>query len=232
MIKIVIDEVSEPMPGAYHAKIIPSDVRMIGLCDSVSEDQSMIHIKNSVYNPVKKTLEFLPMEAEVSRIGEKEDCILLDLPLFQKGLDKEKKGVSKTANKKAPEINKSITLIANNAGDKIFLNNLPDYLYPLGSKFLKEIRNHYRGHLQYMQPSSKYVESPDNFWTVKIQPRDRSLRVTVRGRPESFPMRLRKNLDIKNDMGSYSNFKVMGQDQVKEVIEVIKIAARTRKFRY
>ena len=123
-------------------------------------------------------------------------------------------------------------MIANNAGDKKFLNNLPDYLYPLGSKFLKEIRNQYRGHLQYMPVSSKYVERPDNFWTVKIQPRDRSLRVTVRGRPESFPMGLRKNLDIKNDMGSYSNFKVMGQDQLKEAIEVIKIAARTRKVRY
>ena len=138
----------------------------------------------------------------------------------------------KTANKKAPKINTSINSIANNTGDKKFLNNLPDYLYPLGSKFLKEIRNQYRGHLQYMPVSSKYVERPDNFWTVKIQPRDRSLRVTVRGRPESFPMGLRKNLDIKNDMGSYSNFKVMGQDQLKEAIEVIKIAAVTRKVRY
>ena len=61
MIKIVIDEVSEPYPGAYRTKITPSDVRMIGLCDSVSEDKSIIHIKNSVYSPGKKTLQFLPV---------------------------------------------------------------------------------------------------------------------------------------------------------------------------
>jgi len=253
MIKIVIDEVSEPHPGAYRTKINPSDVRMIGLCDNLSEEQTLIFIKNSVYNQVKKTLQFLPMETEVLRIGEKEDALLLDIQLFQKYLDtpamadksipflgemfppkpyKEEKGVSKTANKKAPKINASINSIVNNAGDKKFLNNLPDYLYPLGSKFLNGIRNQYRGHLEYKPISSKYVERPDNFWTVKIQPRDCSLRVTVRGRPESFPTRLIKRLEIKNDMGSYSNFKVMSEDHLKEAIEVIKISARTRKVRY
>ena len=250
MIKIVIDEVSEPHPGAYRTKINPSDVRMIGLCDNLSEEQTLIFIKNSVYNQVKKTLQFSPMETEVLRIGENEDALLLNIKLFQKYLDKglvvegglvelfppnhykEEKGVSKTANKKAPKINASINSIVNNAGDKKFLNNLPDYLYPLGSKFLNGIRNQYRGHLEYKPISSKYVERPDNFWTVKIQPRDCSLRVTVRGRPESFPTRLIKRLEIKNDMGSYSNFKVMSEDHLKEAIEVIKISARTRKVRY
>jgi len=250
MIKIVIDEVSESYPGAYRTKINPSDVRMIGLCDNLSEEQTLIFIKNSVYNQEKKTLQFSPMETEVLRIGENEDALLLNIKLFQKYLDKglvvegflgelfppnhykEEKGVSKTANKKAPKINTSINSIVNNAGDKKFLNNLPDYLYPLGSKFLNGIRNQYRGHLEYKPVSSKYVERPDNFWTVKIQPRDCSLRVTVRGRPESFPPRLIKKLEIKNDMGSYSNFKVMSEDHLKEAIEVIKISARTRKVRY
>ena len=53
--------------------------------------------------------------------------------------------------------------------------------------------------------------------------RDRSLRVIVKGRPESFgkvPC-----VELKPDMGSYSSFKINSNDQVAGALKIIRHAS-------
>ena len=104
-------------------------------------------------------------------------------------------------------------------GDDKFIDALTFELKDLGHLLLSEVRNHYNGSLVYKAISNKYVESPDNFWSVKIQPRDKSLSITVRGTPEIFGEFLL--LKVKSDRAGYSRFKISTESQIKEAVSVI-----------
>ncbi|NIT13533.1 MAG: hypothetical protein GWN14_25100 [candidate division Zixibacteria bacterium] len=114
-------------------------------------------------------------------------------------------------------------------GDEQFIHDLPTELLEIGKKLLYEIRQFNKhGILKFHEKSKKYVESPDNFWTVRIQKKDKSLRITVKGAPESFkalPKDILKH--IKPDMGTYSAFKMSTREEdldIDSAIQVIKFA--------
>jgi hypothetical protein len=109
-------------------------------------------------------------------------------------------------------------------GDDFFLASLPSSLVPLGEQLLAEVRRRWPGELQHHPTSKRFVESPDNFWTVKIQPRDRSLRITVRGEPSRLGAH--GSLDIKRDQNGYSTFKVSRIDEVASVISLLSCVRR------
>jgi hypothetical protein len=108
-------------------------------------------------------------------------------------------------------------------GDSLFVQTLPPDLRELGLALLQSIRKQFPGSLVFHPRSGKFVESPDNFWTVRIQPRDRSLRITVRGTPQGFSKT--QLLELKPDMGTYSSFKVSAARQVSEALQVIREAS-------
>jgi hypothetical protein len=105
-----------------------------------------------------------------------------------------------------------------NSGDVLFDAELPNYLRELGARLLSEVRTRWTGSLE-KKPSGRFVEHPDNYWTVKIQPRDRSLALTVRGGPEQFEEFT--SLDIKADRTGYSRFKVHTVAELPQVIELL-----------
>jgi hypothetical protein len=113
----------------------------------------------------------------------------------------------------------------NMPGDQRFLSDLrsagPD-LYQIGSRLLTGVRSKRPGHLSCTP--SRYVETPDNFWAVKIQPRARSLAITVRGEPKQFS--LASGLKIVPDRGSYSRFTISSPSQVDAAVAAIMRARR------
>jgi len=109
-------------------------------------------------------------------------------------------------------------------GDALFLSQLTPELTQLGISLLQFVRADSPGPLVFHPRSSKYVESPDNYWTVRIQPRDRSLRITVRGIPSRFSNV--STIELKPDMGTYSAFKIWRDEQLKEAVQVIREASR------
>ncbi|GAA2164778.1 hypothetical protein GCM10009845_21020 [Pedococcus bigeumensis] len=68
------------------------------------------------------------------------------------------------------------------------------------------------------------METPDNFWTVKIQPRDASLRITLRGEASKFPPL--PALDLKDDRNGYSTFKVRTMADVPTAISLLERSLR------
>ncbi len=101
--------------------------------------------------------------------------------------------------------------------DARFINELPFELTQLGKQFLLRIRQFHNGKLIYHPMSQKYVETP-NFYTVKIQPKDKSLRVTIYGNPEEFNNTL---IQLAPDMAGYSAFKLNNSGQLDAAISLV-----------
>ena len=111
-------------------------------------------------------------------------------------------------------------------GDERFiagLSKLPPLQQNLGKELLKAIREVHSGKLKYFSKSKKYVESPDNFWVVKIQPRAKSLRIVVYGSPNRH--RGKKSIELKDDMTGYSSFLLDNPVQLAESVSTILQAA-------
>jgi hypothetical protein len=113
--------------------------------------------------------------------------------------------------------------VAYAAGDQAFLNELPPELEPIGQALLRGVRRHYAGELQ-RGKSGIYVESPDKFWAVRIQPRDKSLRIIVRGTLKDF--NIPPGIELKPDRRSYSNFKIWKRDQIDGALSIIRSARK------
>lgn len=118
------------------------------------------------------------------------------------------------------------------AGDLRFikeLGSLTESLKKLGEQLLVEIRKEFSGELVYHEKSGKYVESPDNFWVVRIQPRAQSLRIIVYGSPRKHGAK--STIDLKDDMTGYSNFVIARQSQLRDAIDVIRKAKELKEHR-
>jgi len=103
------------------------------------------------------------------------------------------------------------------------LRNAPEEVRKLGESFIDEARKHFRGTLTNTK-SGKFVEKPDNYWTVKIQPRDKSLAITVRGEPDKFSVT--DQIELKRDRPGYSRFKIRNTNQILSAISIIRQAER------
>jgi hypothetical protein len=104
-------------------------------------------------------------------------------------------------------------------GDKLFLSELPVEMREMGESLLSEVRRHFAGELAYEPRSAKFDETPEIFWTVKIQPQDGSLRVTVRGTPDMFePV---TGINLKKDKFGYSTFSINRIGQLSGAINLI-----------
>jgi len=108
-------------------------------------------------------------------------------------------------------------------GDALFRRRLTPELRELGLELLQGVRKRFPSNvLQFHPRSKKFVDRPINFWTVRIQPRDRSLRLTVRGTLDEFPETER--IKLVPDMTSYSCFKLTTPGQLTEALLIIGMA--------
>ncbi len=107
-------------------------------------------------------------------------------------------------------------------GDQQFLRDLtqlPSTLCEIGEKLLAGVRAEYPGVLEYKEKSGKYVETPDNYWVVRIQPRAGSYRIIVYGPPEEY--KEFGSLRAQKDMSGYTNFTISNKLQLEEGLKAI-----------
>ena len=189
----------------------PSEVRLLGSSDNAYGKFSVVLLMGS---PGQRNghVEFEQRHAHVLNIGTSSQALVIF------GAETE---ASRQTTRPRPQDD---SLSVSSEGDQAFLNELPGELRAIGSALLRSVRRHYPGALRLFPKSGRYVESPDNFWTVKIQPRDGSLRITVRGIPEDF--KVPAGIDLKPDQRVYSNFKIWRHDQVEAALSIIRQARK------
>ena len=204
LILISIKKVKYISEGIWKANLDPSEVRqLMGNCENTYGDKSIILLTGPFTFKNGGKLEFEPLHARPLNIGNTTQTIIIS---SMNQYDRYE------------------------PGDEKFLRNLkdlPQNMKLIGEKLLIEIRKHFRGDLKYHQKSRKYVESPDNFWTVKPQPRDKSFRITVRGVPEKFD--IPQSIELKPDMAGYSTFKISKIEQIDAAIHIIRQAYKNKR---
>ena len=84
------------------------------------------------------------------------------------------------------------------------------------------MREYYDGELKYYPKSNKFVETQKNFWSVKIQPRAKSLRITIKGETNDFIEYA--DFAFKNDIRTFSSFILSDINKVKEAVNIISLA--------
>lgn len=203
--------------GAWRVKLSPQDTRVFGEAPHRHGAWTVLALdQEPEFDGDSRELSFDPSSARLLNLGGAEQALVL-APLADVAVARqERKGEPRAA-----------TLLPGARGDRAFLAALTEATKGLGERFLSEVRKLIPGELN-RTDSGKFVETPDNFWTVRIQPRDKSLRFTVRGKLTDF--RVPKSIQLSHDRGIYySAFKIGRIEQVEDAIEILLQADELRK---
>lgn len=210
-VKISLENTTELDDGIWRSTLDRSELPAFGSSISRKGLVSIILLDNNPeFHQDKKILQFKLSDVHILNMGSSSDVVFI-----------------KDSNPKIIQTIEDDQAIPSKSGDNVFLDKLPDELNELGTNLLKEIRVWFAGNLIFHKTSGKFVESV-NFWTVRIQPRDLSLRITVYGLPDSFEVD-DKSIELKKDMSSYSAFKISKIDQVAEAVSIIKQAFKKKE---
>ncbi|HEV2161740.1 MAG TPA: hypothetical protein VGR52_05850 [Stellaceae bacterium] len=201
-------------PGIWQTELSPRDVRSLGTGLSSSGAISVV-LLDKLQRDDKETLRFSPHAANVLNVGNTPRTIFIAANETSGGSERAKPVQAK------PIVNSSEL----GRGDKEYLSalhELPEQVRIAGEVLLQRVRGHIPGDLRRIS-HRRYQETPDNFWFVRIQPRDKSISVTVRGLPNRFNV---SKLKIVADRRPYSRFKINHISEVDEAIHVILGAIR------
>ena len=235
-VTITIDGAKRIEQGLWKATLKPEEAATLGDCNSKSGPFSVLLIESAFdYDLQTQSLTFDPNASRLLNIGSTDQVILLSGEAVRavkkspsapapsrpaKARDPRAKTPPATApakKQKAPEIELSNAL---STGDKLFLSELPTEMRALGELLLSGVRKEFPGELSYEPRAAKFDETPEIFWTVKIQPQEKNLRITVRGTPESFPSA--SDIDVKLDKFGYSYFILSEPEQVQDALSMIR----------
>jgi hypothetical protein len=239
---ITIDGAKHLDMGVWMAKLEPDEVATLGKCENRSGPFSVLLLDSEVdYDEKTQTLTFNPNATCLLNIGGTAQILVLS--------SKDKKPVSKPAEAPStpvkpatpatseppggkastdeqPEEMTADTALSRQlaTGDKLFLSELPADMRGLGETLLTEIRGIMPGELNFEPRSAKFDETPEIFWTIKILPTKKALRLTVRGTPETFEQT--SGIDLKQDKFGYSAFHITRVAQVPGAITLLKQARK------
>lgn len=220
--------------GVWKARLKPEETSAFGKCSSRSGPYSILLLDAKVgFNERSQSITCDPNATRLLNIGSTDQIIILhggpspvqisgvaEQPLPGKPLINEKQQ-NIAVQKKISDHELGNTL---STGDKLFLSELPPELREMGEALLSSVRSEFKGELRYEPRSAKFDETPEIFWTVKIQPQDKSLRLTVRGVPDNFPSI--EGIDLKVDKFGYSVFVITHKGQVSGAVSALRQGAK------
>lgn len=215
--RVTLYEISPGATGIWTANVDPQ--RLMKLANPIRQggSVSVVLVARPSYDAGAQSLQFDLDSAILLNLGNTFEAILVDSR--DKDVQKSRQSAELPTGEKA-------------AGDRRFLEelkHLPESQRTLGEQLLTAVRKEYPGELVFHQKSGKFVESPDNFWVVRIQPRAQSLRIVVYGRPGEHGSK--NTIVLKQDMASYSNFVIHSEHQIPEAVGVIRQAKRLKDLR-
>ncbi len=233
-LKVTIENVRRIGDGVWKAALDPEETDAFGDCKSKIGPFSILLLESEIhFDEKEKRITFDPKSTRLINIGSTNQIFLLsdsssEQKTFAAGVPKHKKKPVKTqriSEKKPPVKDAGYKPSpAVPPGDKLFLIELPPDIRSFGEVLLSKIRRDFKGELHYEPRTGKFDETPDIFWTVKIQPRSRSLKITVRGTPDIF--KTPSGINLLRDKFGYSVFEISKKEQIAGAVSLIKQAAK------
>ena len=233
-LKVTIEEAERIGDGVWKAVLDPDETTAFGDCKSKIGPFSILLLESEIhFDKQTKRITFDPKSTRLINIGSTSKVILLsDSPSKQKtisaktpGTEKKPVKAGRISEKKQPKKDtkyKPSQVVP--PGDKLFLIELPPYIRNFGEMLLSAVRRHFKGELHYEPRTGKFDETPDIFWTVKIKPHKRSLKVTVRGLPDNF--KIPSTINLLRDKFGYSAFEISKKEQITGAVSLIKQASK------
>lgn len=213
-IEVTIHDVRSVGEELWEVSLSPRDIRSLGACNSNAGAVSIMLLKVFRFDGTQGAVSFSPDSVIVLNVGTTSRTVIIAAGSPNSAMSER--------GELGPLADAPATL---GSGDQQFLrtlDDLPDEVKEAGEAILTQVRLHFPGDLRAVS-ARRFKETPDNFWFITIQPRDRSLSITVRGLPERFStVRLR----VVEDRRPYSRFKVTSMADVSEAVGVIRNAVR------
>jgi len=202
---ISVRDVQQLDVTVWKAQLSPQEIRFLGTKPFNYGNVSILLLAESPsFDKEKSILYFSPTNVHVLNLGSSPETIIVE---------------ANPTETICPENEFKAPTGSLNKGDAHFMKELPTSLKQLGSAILHAVRADFPGELKLFPKSGKYVETPDNFWTIRPQGRDQSFRITVRGGPGNFDSP--KSLVLRPDMTGYSSFKVSNSSQIGELVSIL-----------
>lgn len=210
-VKLVLDDATNLAPGIWRATVRPEDTAIFGVAGSRSGEITILLLPN-VAPPSDEAagLTFEPSYARLLNAGSTSQAIVV---FGAAGVEDDDQEVVRQ--RFGPRVQHD---------DERYLDelkSLPDTLAQAGADILTAMRDSNGGYFQ-KTSSGRFVNRPNNFWTVKVQPRDRSLRFTVRGSLSRFGRD--PGIEMRPDRNGYSTFKLSEAGQRDRAIAILGLA--------
>lgn len=237
-LKMTIDSAKHVDTGVWRATLEPNEANTLGECESRSGPFSVLLIESEVdFNPTSQSITFDPNSVILLNIGSTDQVIILNADNSEPPAIAESNMSAPSDSVDPPDEETQVPPAENQqkeqssafelsqtlaTGDKLFLSELPVEIRDLGETLLSEIRNLFPGELSYEPRSAKFDETPEIFWTIKILPHEKELRITVRGTLDDFD--LASGIDLQLDKFGYSAFQITHHSQISDAISILKQA--------
>jgi hypothetical protein len=214
-IRFVFDGIQQVGAAVWFSPMIAEEVRLIGGMQTTLGARTVIAVLNPVFREAESRLEVEPSACHVLNLGKGAGAYFIDL------------GAEVPSHLPSAELADSgdRPLPMMKPGDRAFLekiSRMSPELQQAGTRILSAVRRQVpQGELRL--EGKRFVERPDNFWTVTPQPREPSLAITLRGKPDRFSS---SRVDVRKDRRPYSRLKVTRDSDVEEVIRIILSAKR------
>jgi len=233
-LKVTIEGAKSIGDGVWKASLDPDETTTFGDCSSKIGPFSIILLESEIYFDEKsKRITFDPKSTQLINIGSTNQIFILSaLPsaykasVFKTPQPKKKPLKSKKPSKEAQPVKDTEYELSQviPRGDKLFLIELPPAIRSFGEALLSAVRRNFKGELNYEPRNGKFDETPNIFWTVKIQPHLNSLKITVRGMPDAF--KIPPKINLMRDKFGYSAFEISDKDQIAGAVSLIKQASK------
>jgi hypothetical protein len=201
-----MEEVKERI---WLARVPPHEVATrLGGSPHKTGPRTVMLVSGARYDATNSELRFEASNVEILNIGSSDAAVIV-------GYDP------------APSVATQVAhdgLVLYGPGDRRFLTLIRSEMttadaIETGERLLEGVRRRFPGDLdQLADKPRKFVERPDNFWTVMIQPREQNYYITVRGKPERYQG---SSFEVKSEMGSYSRFYLRHTGEVEEAARLI-----------
>ncbi|MBI1275727.1 hypothetical protein GC177_07120 [bacterium] len=251
MFKVTIGSVVQLTPGVWRAMVEKQDLAILGDSKAPKADVAVVLLGRADYDKRSRTLSFPVKNVQFLARGKGMDVVFIQSKLYT--LDKTTKseviaepkrkpgrpaGSKAKAGKKASVTKipakrgrKRMSRAAEVIGDEHYtklLEGAGSEVQQLGKKLLNQVRAAYNAPLK-QQPTDQYrfSQTGDNFWSVRIQKRDKSLLVTLRGTAETLGS---TSLKLEKDRPGFSKVKLTNAKEVDEAAKLlVKVAEKAQK---
>lgn len=238
-LKITIDDALMLDSAVWRSILKPGEVKTFGDCSSRKGPYSVILVEKGLnYDEYSQSLSFDLSTVKLLNIGSTDQLIILtassarSIPAASRKKPPKKPVVKPIAKKRKKSFFRSRPEKKSHAyelsqtlaqGDRLFLGELPGDIREVGEKLLSKIRSQFKGELNYEPRNGKFEETPDNFWSIKILPWEKSLAISVRGVPEFFSRV--PGIHLSPDKYGCSVFEVKRVAQIDGAMAIIRQAS-------